>query len=894
MRKLFVSISFLFLSTAIFAGHIAGGEIFYRYVSAGSAPNTSRYHITVRLFRECVPPPNPDPRILTADMPNDVIITIFNNTSPSSKYGSEIDVTRSSFQILQLRAINPCIINAQSICYQVGYFELDKDLPNTADGYIVAFQTCCRTYLVENIQALPLGDASVGNGEGATYSCEIPGTKTVSTNSSAVFGLKDTTLVCNYSPFRLDFGATDPDGDSLSYSLCDAFNRGNAVNSSFPPAGYSYPPFGYVQYTAGFSGSTPLGANVTIDPTTGIISGKAPGAGRYVVNVCITEWRNHVPISQHRKDFTLIVADCSLTTAELKPMYVTCNGTRLSFQNESTSSNIISYLWDFGIPSISTDTSTQPSPVYDYLSSGKDSGTYTVKLKVTASGGCQDSTTSLVKVYPGFAPGFTVKGSCYLNNYLFSDTSTIKYGVVNSRRWDFGDAGSTADTATSKDTAWKYPSPVTAQVRLIVGNSIGCIDTLLQSVQITDRPALQLPFHDTLICSNDTLALKANSAAGTLLWTPSAGPNRSRILNDTSHTPLVYPRDTTRYYVVLTDNGCTNMDSVNVNVLQFISVDAGPDTAICRTDTIQLKPVSYALSYQWTASSGEAVQNVKNPLVRPLTATRYVVIANLGKCQARDSLQVIVVPYPSANAGPDQTICYGSRVQLNATMTGTKFSWTPTSSLVNANTLNPVAGPDKTTVYIFSATDTVGCPRPKYDTVVVTVIPQITAYAGRDTFAFPNQPLQLQASGGTSYSWTPASWLDNATIYNPVATIDGSVDSITYTVRVSDAGCYADSKVKVRMYKSGADIFVPSAFTPNSDGKNDVIKPKLIGIVKLNFFSVYNRWGQLMFTTTQENKGWDGVFNGLPQPSGAYVYQASGVDLSGKLIYKKGTVVLIR
>ncbi len=833
---------------------------------------------------------------MIANLPPSVDIAIYNNTSPSTTYGNRVNVPMNGgINFLTLTTVNPCISPplANPVCYQVANYQFTQDLPNTVDGYVIMFQTCCRTNGIWNVQTFPLPTNQLG--EGATYMCEIPGTKTLpgSNNSSAVFALKDTTLVCKKSPFTLDFSATDPDNDSLSYSFCAAYDRGGTSSSADP--NYSSPPFNDVTYTSGFSGSQPLGANVSINPVTGIISGISPDvSGYYTVNVCVTEWRNGQPISIHRKDFTLRIADCTLTGAALKPSYVTCNGTTLSFQNESTNSNITSYLWDFGIPSITTDTSTSPTPTYDYLKSGKDSGTYTVKLKVGTAGGCQDSTTSIVKVYPGFVPGFTVTGTCVLNNYLFSDTSKTKYGAISSRLWDFGDATSSKDTATSKDTAWKYPAPVTTQVKLIVANNVGCIDTVTSTLNVLDKPVLSLPFRDTLICSVDTLLLHVNITSGTVLWTPANGPNKTRILNTTSPSPLVFPRDTTKYYVSVNDNGCANTDSVNVNVLQFISVTLN-DTGICRTDTIQLRPMSDALSYQWSSSTaGEKVDAVKYPRVRPLINTNYSVLANLGKCQARDTMQVVVAPYPDAFAGTDVTICYGTRVQLKGAATGSSFLWTPTASLINENTLTPTAGPTKTTVYILRATNTAGCLKPKTDTVIVTVIPPISAYAGRDTSVLPGQPLQLNASGGVGYSWSPSTGLSDPSISNPIAILDNTIDSILYTVRVTNSGCYADADIKVRVFKTGPDIIVPSAFTPNGDGRNDVSRPILLGIKKLSFFSIYNRWGQLVFTTTEENKGWDGTFAGVAQPSGTYVYQASGVDFLGKAVLRKGTVVLIR
>jgi gliding motility-associated-like protein len=883
MKKCLFILLILFLSVSAYAGHIAGGEVFYRYLGPStSAPNVSRYEISLRLFRECGAG-----GANVADMPTGVTLIIFSNASPSVQVASHT-VSRTSFQQINM-APNPCFTPSPTVCYQVGLFSFQTELPNTSNGYTAAFQTCCRSVSIINIQKFPLSTGQAG--EGATYIGQIPGTTAVPAgiNSSPVFALKDTTLVCVNSPFTLDFSATDPDaGDSLSYSFCSAYDRGNTEQAA--ATNYSSPPYNSVTYLTGFAGSSPLGSNETINPRTGIISGISPSiAGAYVVSVCITEWRNGRIISNHRKDFTLRVEGCTRTAAELRPSYITCDGYTLSFENQSPSGNINSYLWDFGEKNVANPTSTQPTPTHTY----SDTGIYVLKLKVTSTGGCQDSTTAPVSIFPGFIPDFTIQGSCFLNAYQFKDATTTQYGVVNNWRWDFGDTGTTADTARSKDSAWTYSSARNINPSLIVSNSKGCIDTINKPFTILDRPQLNLPFRDTLICSIDTLALRVNISTGTANWTAQSGPNQSRIINPASTSPIVFPTDTTKYYITVNENGCINTDTVTVNVLQFISVDIR-DTGICRTDTIHLQPVSYALSYQWTSSTGETVESTKFPRVRPLVNTQYNVVANLGKCEAKDSMQVVVAPYPLAAAGQDQIICYGTRVQLSATITGSSFTWSPTSSLVNENTLRPTAGPTRTTAYILTATNTAGCLKPKSDTIVVTVIPLITAYAGRDTTIAAGQPLQLEASGGVSYVWTPTTGLSNPNIYNPIATLDDKVDSVIYTVRVSEGNCFADDQVIVRVFKTGADILVPSGFTPNGDGRNDDVKPFTIGISQLTYFSIYNRWGQLIFTTSQMGKPWDGNFNGVKQPPGTYVYQAQGIDFAGNSIYRKGTIVLIR
>jgi gliding motility-associated-like protein len=97
----------------------------------------------------------------------------------------------------------------------------------------------------------------------------------------------------------------------------------------------------------------------------------------------------------------------------------------------------------------------------------------------------------------------------------------------------------------------------------------------------------------------------------------------------------------------------------------------------------------------------------------------------------------------------------------------------------------------------------------------------------------------------------------------------------------------------LKVYK-GPDIYVPTGFTPNSDGKNDKFYPITIGIKKINYFKVFNRWGQMVFSSTAFNEGWDGKLGGTQQPSGVYVWIVQAVSRDDKVITKKGTVTLIR
>jgi gliding motility-associated-like protein len=215
--------------------------------------------------------------------------------------------------------------------------------------------------------------------------------------------------------------------------------------------------------------------------------------------------------------------------------------------------------------------------------------------------------------------------------------------------------------------------------------------------------------------------------------------------------------------------------------------------------------------------------------------------------------------------------------------------------LINASSLQPIAGPSKTTAYILTVSDTLGCPKPVSDTVLVELFPIIRANAGNDTSVVVDQPLQLNATGGSIYKWSPSTGLSDPNIANPIAILGSDIDSIKYKVVVSSiAGCSGTDEIIVRVFKSGPEIYVPTAFTPNSDQRNDILKPITVGISKLNYFSVFNRWGQCVYTTNEFNKGWDGNLNGNKEATGTYVFIAEGVDYLGKKIYRKGTTVLIR
>lgn len=867
MKKLLI---LLFISCCFidsFGNHLKGGFFTYEYLGPGqNNPTFLRYRVRLTIYMDCI--------AMGGQINNPINFSFFD--AGTNQLFQNVSVPISQQYDLHKGHDNPCINGNQAQCYyKIVVYNLPSiELPPNQAGYTVSYQRCCRIAGINNI-------AGNSNSVGNTYSITIPGGANQQ-NSSAVFAVNDTAVVCANSSIQIPFSATDPNSDSLSYFFCAAWD---GADQNVPaPNTANAPPYGTIPYATGFSGAFPLGNQVTINPVTGLISGIAPAPGEYVITVCVNEYKNGVLIATTRKELHVKVGDCDVVDATLPASFPVCDNFTQFFQNLSPANSLVTgYLWSFG----DNTTSTQATPTHTY----SDTGTYRVKLIVNPGGECQDSAFALAYVYPGFFPGFTINGICVNKPTQFLDTTRTLYGFVNSWRWNFGDATTNADTSRLQNPVYTYGQTGVKNVRFIVTSNKGCIDTVDKDITIMDKPPLNVQPRDTLICNGATVQLGA-IGNGNFSWT---GPNI--ISNGNTASPTVAPNTTSNYYVTLDDQGCINTDSMRVRVVNFVTLQAMQDTTICATDSVRLRVSSNGLHYAWTNASTLNNPNSANPTALPTsTPTTYQVTARIDHCIATDDVTVTLVPYPVANAGPDTTICYDTDGQLRGSMVGSSFTWTPASTLTNANTLNPLASPLDTTAYVLSVTDILGCPKPRRDTVIVYVLPKILAFAGKDTAVVVGQQLQFNASGGVSYFWTPATGLNRTDIPNPMGVYNGSQDSIRYKVVMSNtAGCLDSAYVTVRVFRTNPQIFVPTAFTPNGDGKNDYVRPIPVGITHMDYFRIYNRWGQLVYSSTDtEGPGWDGKIKGKEQATATFVWIVRGTDFTGKVVFAKGTVTLIR
>ncbi len=242
-----------------------------------------------------------------------------------------------------------------------------------------------------------------------------------------------------------------------------------------------------------------------------------------------------------------------------------------------------------------------------------------------------------------------------------------------------------------------------------------------------------------------------------------------------------------------------------------------------------------------------------------------------------------------SNGCVNEPVSFSAQQMDNATMV-TQWNWS-FGDAQNSMQQNPVHTYNATgnyTATVYASSDN-GCP--SLPVTLPVFINRAVANAGNDTTAIKNIPMQLQATGGATYTWSPATGLNDPTIENPVAILE---DDITYTLTVTTAeGCTDTDEINIEVFK-GSAVYVPTGFTPNADGLNDLMRPYCVGIQKLEYFTVFNRWGEKIFTTKTIGQGWNGTIKGSKQPTATYVWVLKAVDFAGKVYQLKGTTTLIR
>lgn len=338
---------------------------------------------------------------------------------------------------------------------------------------------------------------------------------------------------------------------------------------------------------------------------------------------------------------------------------------------------------------------------------------------------------------------------------------------------------------------------------------------------------------------------------------------------------------------------CAQGASVTLNG----AVSGGTTTGIWSTlGTGTFTPSNTALNAVYTPSSADLVSG---SVMIVLTSTGN------GICTARtDTMVITIVPMPVVNAGPDRVVCGNlTDVTLNGTVSGSTTTglWTTTGSgtfVPDATTLNAtyqmssadvIAG---TVTLILTSTNNSLCPALS-DTVIITVEPLPIAAFSASSGDTLDVTFTDQSTGAVAWYWTfgdggTSTLQDTVHVYN-------AEGSYTVTMIITSAGGCSDTATSVvdAHEQLLTPVAIPTGFSPNDDGTNDVLHV-LGGPFKEVDFKIYNEWGNLVYHTTDVNGGWDGTYKGKPQPGGVYVYTVTGVTIADRNVKLSGNVTLIR
>jgi gliding motility-associated-like protein len=368
-------------------------------------------------------------------------------------------------------------------------------------------------------------------------------------------------------------------------------------------------------------------------------------------------------------------------------------------------------------------------------------------------------------------------------------------------------------------------------------------------------------------CNSDTLYLSAPSGFLNYLWS-----NNYHISSLDSPNVVVSPLMDTAYYLRAEKTpGCFAYDTIRITVNTSPSIDLGSDRQFCSSDSVLLNAGGGFLSYHWNSGNNGQSLTVKS-------AGDYSVIGITEQgCISYDTMSVLTVfPLPKVELDTSAGLCLGESRNLDAGSFAS-YLWQ------DGSTSRSYIARDKGT-YMVTVTDSNGC-QGNNITTITTIYPLPQRFLPQDTAICSYGKLDLRThSFYKTYLWNNGAGTPAITISQPG----------TYWLQVKDNNnCIGKDSIIVSVKQCMSGLYIPTAFTPNGDGKNDVFRPLLFGNVKHFLFTVYNRWGQIVYQTSELQKGWDGKLTGKPQDTNVFIWTCSYQREGEKENFERGTVTLI-
>lgn len=383
----------------------------------------------------------------------------------------------------------------------------------------------------------------------------------------------------------------------------------------------------------------------------------------------------------------------------------------------------------------------------------------------------------------------------------------------------------------------------------------------------------------------------------------SGGVNPELLFNDPGTYEII---------ISITDTICNLVDTAKkiITVYEELTLDVPTnDTIVCASYTDELVANSQGAAISFTWSDDINFTNVLNSgamdstiTINPTQTTTYYVTASNGwpDCDLIDSVVVTFVDGAMELNGPDQ-MCLGDTLELVANnlipSVDIDYTWTPNIGIISIGDSTALVSPPSSQYYYLTGVTNLGCTL--YDSVWVNVTyidpADVFATATPDTIpeggssvlaAFPNV-------SGYTYIWSPPIALSSATGQTTAASPD---DDATYQVTIFGNGCEAKTQVSVVVLEficGDVYIFVPSGFTPNEDGENDVVYVRGDNLLEIDF-KIFDRWGEMVFSSTDQADGWDGTFKGELLDPDVYVYHLKAICFDGQESLIKGNISLLR
>lgn len=360
------------------------------------------------------------------------------------------------------------------------------------------------------------------------------------------------------------------------------------------------------------------------------------------------------------------------------------------------------------------------------------------------------------------------------------------------------------------------------------------------------------------------------------------------------------PHSGTQLAVILDPyNGYGCLDTLYANLIDTLTLkaNAGLDMISCNSNQVRIgsNPKS-GIIYSWSPVSGLSNPNISNPNANPFATTEYELTVRSfgGGCTNKDTVLV------KASFIDSSLLLAGKKLFCINTGDSAVLYVQPTKTIQWFRNGGQISGANQVKhnvnqsgKYHAALSNSDGC-------IISTRTEEITIESPRPGITYPlyyaiiNIPAELQArTFGTSVLWTPSIYLNNTAIVNPLFTASEELEQL-YSIRITTAaGCTTTDQQLVKVIKE-VKVYVPTAFTPNNDGLNDLIKPIMLGIKDFKYFRIYNRGGQLVYDHTSIKQGWDGKISGLQQSTGVYVWMFEGTGWDKKKYFQKGTLALIR